>query len=227
MPEEKGCKVITPRPQIVLDALGKGNRFSLFGAGTYAGNVKQMAQEGYQPSVSREGVYLVSLALEHPEDQVLAEIVRSFNNNWIQLGRIVRGREGVYVNPPKDESGEFVLDERRLIDLTSEDVEGVRYGENGLAFAPYDSFKQGVQSANDFAKSGLAKAIEFSKSGNASKLADIAKKQRRKEVNVWGFNRVDSPVLKVLTLYSYSGRLHVDGGDWDDDSDGCAFGVLS
>ncbi len=150
-----------------------------------------------------------------------------FDPKWLQLGHIVRTAGGVFANPPRDKTGKPILDEKTLMSLlaNARKVKGVLLGVQGLGFAPYKTFKQGVQSAEDFADSGLVRLLEHAeKPTNLRKIASPYKRG----VNVFRFEAVSEPVLGVAYLGSDvdlgSSGLVV-GGDWDDDG-GFAFGVL-
>ncbi|MFH1711065.1 MAG: hypothetical protein ABH840_02020 [Nanoarchaeota archaeon] len=149
----------------------------------------------------------------------------------LQLGRIVRTSEGVFANVPRDAQGNPVTDEKILKSLlkANKKVNGIYLLDKDIGYAPYGTFKQGVQDAGDFAESGLARVLEHSQS--PKHLSGIASKRNYpRGVNVFGFDSVNQPVLKVASLFSYrySGirQLGVDGDCWCDDDGGCAFGVL-
>ncbi len=161
-----------------------------------------------------------------------------FDLRWLQAGRVFKAPEWVVVNPPRDEKGEFITDEETLRNylngikkvngiyrLPDEKIEGVR----DCSFVPYESFAQGVQSGEDFARSGLARGLEFADGTKAPNLEIIAAKENYpRGVNVFGFSPEDK--LRVVGLYSggvlVDGGLDVYGNHWDDDYDGCASGVL-
>lgn len=98
---------------------------------------------------------------------------------------------------------------------------------NDFGYAGYETFKQGVQDAGDFIEGGLARVLEASQNPKALKEVS-SKKNYPRGVNVWGFDYVSAPLLRVAALGSNRDdgrRLSVDGNDWDD-VDGYAFGVL-
>lgn len=158
-----------------------------------------------------------------------------FDNNWLQAGRIVRTSEGVFVNPPKDEQGNPLCDEAKLKKLLdgAQKVNGIYIVKNpalrDFGFAPYKTFKQGVQKAGDFIEGGLARVLEHS-TGKAEKLGVVASPQfYRRGVDVLEFGPAEEPILRVAGFYSGryfgSGRLDVDGY-WGGGYCGCAFGVF-
>lgn len=149
---------------------------------------------------------------------------------WLQLGRIVRASEGVFVNVPRD-AGNPITNEQVLKSFLKADkkVNGIWLLDNDFGYAPYETFKQGVQDGGDFAEGGLARVLEHTEK-TAENLKEIASKRNYpKGVNVWGFDSVNQPVLRVASLGSGwpldCGLLGV-VGRWDDYDYGCAFGVL-
>ncbi len=164
-----------------------------------------------------------------------------FNPRWLQAGRIVRTSQGVFVNPPKDDKGNPMIDEKILksylnnakpIKVRKGKIYIVSDSENliDFGFAEYDSFKTGVQDCDTFAGGGLARALEHTPEKVAEQLRAIAYPEfYKKGVNVYGFGSVKEPVLKVASLDSGRGlvrsRLDVDG-NWYGNCDGYAFGVL-
>jgi len=155
-----------------------------------------------------------------------------FDHNWLQSGLLVRAKTGVFANPPQDKNGNYITDEARLRALLegAEEIEGVQFGENGLGYAPYSAFKTGEQSSETFAKGGLARLLEGARGSVAERLRGISSTDNYKlGVNVWGFDPVEEPVLRVASLFSDGlsdgGRLGV-VGDRIDYDDGYAFGVL-
>ncbi|MEK6830263.1 MAG: hypothetical protein AABY15_09170 [Nanoarchaeota archaeon] len=155
-----------------------------------------------------------------------------FDPKWLQLGYIVRTSEGVFANPPKNSEGNQITDEKTLKSLLNkaEKVNGIYLSDNDFGFAPYETFKQGVQDAGDFAESGLARLLERTKGKVAKNLKEMASPEfYNRGVNVWGFDNVTEPALMAAGLGSGGGfgwyGLSVVGGDWGDGS-GYAFGVL-
>ena len=150
---------------------------------------------------------------------------------WLQLGRIVRTSEGVFANVPKDSEGNPITDEQTLKSLlkANKKVNGIYLLDNDFGYAPYETFKQGVQDAGDFAERGLARVLEHSQL--PKHLSGIAsQKNYPRGVNVWGFDSVKTPTLKVASLYSIRfsdfRQFNVDGSYWLDSDFGYAFGVL-
>lgn len=155
-----------------------------------------------------------------------------FDPRWLQLGRIVRTSEGVYANVPKDAQGAPIADEQVLKSFLKADkkVNGIWLLDNDFGYAPYETFVRGVQDGGDFAEGGLARVLEHTEK-TAENLKEIAsKKNYSRGVNVWGFDSVNQPVLRVASLdssrYLANRQLLVDGNNWLDYDDGFAFGVL-
>ncbi|MBU0976826.1 MAG: hypothetical protein KKD18_00235 [Nanoarchaeota archaeon] len=153
-----------------------------------------------------------------------------FDPLWLQAGRCVVTRKGVFSNART--TNPEALDE---LERHSEEHNGILIyqGENpawqDVAFAPYDTFKQGVQKAGTFLEGGLARALEQAK-GRPEALAVISNPEIYDcGVDVWGFAPVEEPVERVVRLYSYWGayrrRLCVCGGYSLGDDDGYVFGV--
>ena len=165
---------------------------------------------------------------------------RIFDPNWLQAGRIVRTSEGVFANPPKNEEGNLIIDEKILHSYLGK-TKPVKVGKGRICivpnseklrdfgFADYDSFEQSVQDYDTFSNGGLARVLEHAEDEAKNFRAIASPKFYKREVNVWGFDSVKEPVLRVAGLYSYGG-LDIDRlgvvGDWGGNSHGFAFGVF-
>ncbi len=151
-----------------------------------------------------------------------------FSSNWFQLGRILRTSEGFWV-PPPDAKGQPITGEQTLKRLLTKDakVKGIYLLNQDGAFAPYESFQQGVQEARQFAEGGLARALEHTPERVAKNLEAMARTYPG-EVNVFNFDPPKEPTLTVASLGSdgvwYGGGLVVFGGNWYGGG-GFAFGV--
>ena len=215
-----------------------------FGPNTYLGNLEEM-QKNYSHSKGLSKISFkspttaesISAAAYDFENLAKPEILDS---RWLQAGRIVRTSEGVYANPPKDEQGNLITDEARLKEFLDKCIEVRRIrlyqGDDpalrDFGYAPYETFKIGVQDCDTFAENGLARLLEHTGEQAAKNLRQIASpKHYKRGINVWGFDLVEKPVLRVATLYSYGVvrgyGLVVGGGDWCVGGGGCAFGVLN
>ena len=160
-----------------------------------------------------------------------------FDHRCLQAGRVFKADEWVVFNPPKDEQGELITDERIFkgyLDKAKK-VNGIYIIPNGkiegvrdCSFVPYDSFKQEVQSAGDFVRSGLARGLEHTLELVAPKLEMMINKTNYPGgVHVFGFKPEE--IVKVVSLGS--DRLHgvckifVGSYYWYDCHNGYAFGV--
>ncbi len=205
-----------------------------FGPGTYAKNLAKMQKTyshdsdelgnfprfTFRPATTSESI---STAAYNFKNETKPQI---FDPNWLQAGRIVRTQEGVFTNT--QETDETKL--KAMLDKAKE-VNGIYLVSDTIAFAPYESFKTGIQEEGKFVEGGLARALEHTTGKKAENLAGISAPSYYKlGVNVWGFDQTNKPALRVADLGSGrgagSGRLDV-GGDWDGDYSGFAFGVLN
>ncbi len=209
-------------------------RYPAFGRDSYLGNIKNMQTDFYhsdkiprvtfRPATTPESV---SSAAYNFGKLAKPEI---FNPSWLQLGWIIRTSEGVFANPPKDAEGNPITNETELKTYLNDcrKFNGIYLGDNDFGFAPYETFKRGVQEDGEFAEGGLARVLEHTDEKTAHNLGKISSsKNYAKGVNVWGFESVEEPTLRVSTLGSSWGlgrRLGVGGGrgyDWV----GYTFGV--
>ena len=214
-----------------------------FGPNTFNRNVAEMQRQYSPTSTFRLGEITtaesVLAALYNFPNRAKLQI---FDSNWLQLGRIVRGQDMVYLNPPKDAQGNPITDESHLKTLLNqaEKVNGIWMLPNGkiegvrdFVGVPYETFQQQKeQSAEDFAQSGLARGLECSRTKTAEKLAEIAsKKNYPLVIHVRGFEPCKTPILKVAGLFSDKAldcqRLIVSGDYKGGSNNGYAFGVFS
>ncbi len=225
--------------------------YPAFGPNTYKKNLEIMS-EGYshskelpkisfRPAITSESISAAAYNFEHIAKPLI------FDLNELQAGRIVKTSEGVFVNPPKDEQGNPIIDEKILKYLLdggfvnnvffnkAERVNGIYLGANDFGFASYETFERGVQDSGKFAEGGLARILEHTMRKVAKNLKMISSsKNYPNGVNVGGFDEVKEPVLRVAGLYSGGGvggvRLGVSGDDWGGDRGlggvGYTFGVL-
>ncbi len=157
--------------------------------------------------------------------------------SWLQLGKIVRTSDGVYANVPRDNFIDSETDEKalkKLIDKSKKIEVGKGYiylGDNDFGFADYQSFEQGVQDCDTFAQGGLARILECTEREAESLRRIASPKNYSRGVNVWRFDAVNKPIVRVAGLGSGRGvgrgRLLVDGSDWDGSYVGFVFGVLN
>lgn len=203
-----------------------------FGPNIYRANLEQMQKHyphskeqpkiSFRPATTSESISAVAYDFGN------AAKPQIFDKKWLQAGWIVRTSEGVFTNT--QETNEDAL--RKML-ARAEKVNGIFLLDEGIAFAPYETFETGVQELGKFAESGLARVLEHTKEKIAPKLREISSGQHyRSGVNVWGFDPVKEPILRVARLSSNrdvrGGRLLVGGYDWGVNyGDGFAFGVLN
>jgi len=198
-----------------------------FGPNTYSDNQEAMLQNyshpltwkriSFRPATTFESIFIASHNFK-----ILAK-EEIFNPRWLQAGYIVRTQDGVFVNT--EETDESKL--KQMLD-ECEEVNGIFLGKNDFGFAPYETFELDVQDSGTFSRGGLARALEHTKEKVAENLGDISSQENYKRgVNVWGFDNVNKPILRIASLDSdrcFDGdRLGVGGVDVD----GYAFGVLN
>jgi hypothetical protein len=209
---------------------------ALFGPNTYKGNIQNM-QKAYFHSKKFPNITFrpatTSESISAAENN-FADFIRSITSDprWLQAGYILRTQEGVFVNP-LDAQRIPITDEKTLKSFLNADrkVNGIYLLDNDMGFAPYDSFVRGVQGCDTFAQGGLARVLEHTSEKEAKKFRAIASpKFYKKGVNVWGFDNVKEPILRVVSLISYRNfagdNLKVYGGDSDGNNVGFAFGVF-
>lgn len=213
--------------------------YPAFGPGYFKGNIQEM-QKSYSHPVTEERISFrepttsesISVAAYDFGNIAKPQI---FDPIWFQLGYIVKTSEGVFANPPKDPQGRPITDEQTLKSFLNkaEKVNGIwlynREDARDFGFAPYETFKQGVQDCDSFAEGGLARLLEH-KEKTAESLKEIASpKFYKRGVDVFGFDSVKKPVLRIADLGSSrdfdSGRLDVYVDDWEGYMSGFAFGV--
>ena len=214
--------------------------YPAFGPAYYSNNTEEMQKFYSHPQTGekisfREPTISESVSAAAHDFENLAKR-QIFDPSFLQLGIILRTSQGVYVNMPRDEEGKLIEDEevlKRLLDKSKE-INGIYLCDNDFGFAPYETFKQGEQDCDEFTEGGLARVLEHTEEKKAQKLEIIASPEFYKRgVDVWGFDEVEKPVLKVVVLGSsrgfFIGRLNVGGYDWLDyldgyGDDGYAFG---
>lgn len=208
--------------------------YPAFGPDTYKENLEQMSQNyshpqtgdkiSFNPATTSESISASAYNFgSNGEVDAKRDI---FDQKWLQAGYIVKTQDGVFTNIKS-------TDEKSLKALLNKakKVNGIYLIDDKTAFAPYETFERGVQDFDTFAHGGLARALEHTKEKVATNQREIASpKFYKRGVNVWGFDNVQEPVLRVVCLNSdaYVGgdRLNVGGGSWSDDDSGYAFGVL-
>ena len=216
--------------------------YPAFGVDTYQRNILEMGGDylhpeteeriSFRPATTSESI---SAAAYDFKNMAKPQI---FDPKWLQAGYILKTKEGVFVNPPKDVQGDTIADEEMLKTMLNgaAKVNGIYLVKNDVAlrdfgFAPYETFRTGIQDCDTFAESGLARLLEHTEEKIVRNFRKIASpKFYKKGVNVYGFDKVEEPHLRVVGLNSSGGfdggRLNVDGDGLDDGWGGCAFGVL-
>jgi len=162
------------------------------------------------------------------------DILHNFSTHpWIQLGSVVKASGGVFINPPKDDWGDPIVDERVLKKWVDrgEKVNGIWLydGQDArdFSYVPYETFKQGHQDSGDFARGGLARGIEHTRERVAVNLEGISSKEfHNLGINVHDFAPVDQPTLRLISLYSNYDELSV-GGSCGNCYSGFAFGIFN
>ena len=211
--------------------------YPAFGTGTYEENIKEMNKNYLHPKTGKKMTFVPATTFES-----ISAVAYDFENfakpqifdqSLFQAGFIVKTQYGVCINTTD-------LNEKNLKNLIdkSEKVNGIYILPNGtvegvrdFAFAPSETFELGVQESEKFAEGGLARSLEHTFEKVAKNLEEISSSDFYKVgVNVWGFESVKEPVLRVVTFNTDRefgfGELDVDGG-WSDEFEGYAFGVES
>lgn len=238
---EYGIIIASPLPAINLlwvphKGIKTGFSHPAFGPSTYSDNLEKMQKQYFHseelPKISfREPTTAESISAATYDFKKMAK-PQILDPNLLRLGRIVKTSEGVFANPPKDEQGNSIIDERTLKSLLNgaKKVNGIYLCENDFGFAPYETFTRDTQNYDTFADGGLARVLEHTEEKTAKNLRTIASPIfYKKRVQVWGFDEVKKPILEVTGLYSSGGgdgNWLVVSGRSGYDYDGCVFGVL-
>ena len=207
--------------------------FPAFGTNTYRGNLEDIQelyshpvtgeQISFRPATTSEAISAVAYDFGTGSEADAKKSI--FDPRWLQAGYIVKTQDGIFTNTD-------ITDESQLKSLldNAQKVNGIYLLNNGIGFAPYETFERGVQDVDTFAQGGLARVLEHTTEKEAGNLRKIASpKLYKKGVHVWGLDDVKEPILRVASLDSVrdlgDDRLGVDGNGWYDDGNGCAFGV--
>ena len=208
--------------------------FPAFGTNTYRGNLEDMEetyshpitgeQINFRPATTSEAISAVAYDFGTGSEADAKKSI--FDPRWLQAGYIVRTQDGIFTNTDITDESQL----KALLD-NAQKVNGIYLLDNGIGFAPYETFERGVQDVDTFTQGGLARVLEHTTEKEAGNLRKIAyPKLYKKGVNVWGFDDVKEPVLRIASLGSNrdldGDRLRVRGYDWGDDNDGYAFGVF-
>ena len=213
--------------------------YPAFGPDAYEGNLKTMSRNYSYPKTKkiisfREPTTSESISAAAYDFENIAK-PQIFDSKELQVWRIVKTSEGVFANPPKDAQGNPIIDEQILKSYLNKSMEvngiWLYNGEDArdFGFAPYETFTEGKQDCDDFCKDGLARVLEHTSEKQAKNLREIvSSKNYPHGVDIWGFDEVKKPFLRVVDLNSGFGskRLLVcsssgkGGGSY-------AFGVLN
>src|SRR3989344_3421716 len=224
-----------PRELLVVPHRGAPLVVSRFGPDNYNGNVQEMQGNfsclpDYEKISFREPTISESVSVCAYDFENLAK-PQILDLRWLQLGRIAKTSEGVFANPPKDEDGNPIVDEKILKSFLNgiEPVNGIYLCENDFGFASCETFQTGIQDSETFSRGGLARLLEHTEKPVAENIGKISSlKNYKAGVNVWGFDKVKEPLLRVASLCSNRDveGLLVDGGLSGGYDCGYAFGVL-
>ncbi len=193
---------------------GKTKIFGIFGKKPFQFNLEDMGYDCYDPTHYGGVAYFNSaefpnLLFREPQTQESISVMSNCVENIeefqfvgdmvpLQLGRMVITSDGVFTNT-------YETNEQKLIELlkNAEKVNGIYLINGGMAFAPYESFKMGVQSGEDFVQGGLARALEHTLEKSADRLETIASEEFFPEgVNVSGFNdRRRNDSQRIVSFY--------------------------
>ncbi len=164
----------------------------------------------------RESTTQESIALASYDFKNFAK-PKIFDPKWLQLGRHVKTQEGVFTNTSETDESKL----KALLNKVKK-VNEIYLINKNMAFIPYDSFKQGVMSSEEFCEQGLARGLEHTSGKKARKLASISSKKNYSN-GVWvsGWNSVNEPVERISELSSYDNGAQLNvGGNWGDNSGG-------
>jgi hypothetical protein len=158
----------------------------------------------------------------------------------LQLGWMAKTSEGVFTNPPKDEQGKPVTDEKVLRRLLrrARKSNGIYFCKNNVSFVPYETYEHDqTQDRATFARSGLARALEHTGDEMAEKLLKIfssdlysSKPFNPESVRI-NLGKYQNPDPEAAVIY-IGHRSFVFEGSWDfwaermTQDQGYAFGVF-
>ena len=217
---------------IVVPHQGKDLSVALFGPNAYKVNREAMSKQYWhsnsQPNISFRPATTSESISASAYDFGNEAKPKIFNPRWLQAGYIVRTPDGVFTNTQ-------ITSEKDLKQLLNgvKKVNGIYLLDNGIGFAPYETFEKGVQDCDSFVRGGLARVLEHTQEKTAENLRTISsQKFYPKGINVFGFDEVKEPISRVADLYSDTyldyDRLNVNGYYWNDNYIyGYAFGVCT
>ena len=227
--------------------------YPAFGPSTYTDNLfaigqryfhsSQLLDISFRPATTAESISIVAYGFFGDRGDRVDAKRNIFDPTRLQAGWLGKTSEGVWANPPKDEQGELITDEKRLRKclngvrpitigrgrlyiVPNKEIKGLRLRDFG--FVDYGAFETGAQDCSTFAQGGLARLLEHARGKKPKNLRKIAShKDYERRVDVWDFNPVRKLAFRVASLFSGDCGLVVrsDAG-WQAGADGHAFGVL-
>ncbi|MFA4887850.1 MAG: hypothetical protein WC595_06590 [Candidatus Nanoarchaeia archaeon] len=184
--------------------------YPAFGPDTYEKNLENI-QKHYFHSEELPNIYFtepttsesLSVAVYNFQNPKDIAFPRVLDEGKLQLGRVVLTSEGVFANPPKNNLGNPITEERKLKSYLKDakKVNGIYLGKDDFGFASYETFTRNLQDHNDFVLGGLARILEYTEEKVANKFRFMASSNTCKEGFLVGFPKeVTSPVSTVLNL---------------------------
>ena len=208
----------------VIKHNGKKLDIAVFGPNNYNGNLDTISKDYFHSKQLPKISFIPATISES------ISAIKIFNPERSQLGYFVKTIEGIFTNTT-------ITNEKFLRNLLGnmEKIKGIYLGKKDspfapYGFAPYGSFKGGIQDVETFVQGGLARVLEHAPEEIAHKLEKIiSNKDYLKKVSVLGFNPTKEPTLMVADLSSdnFDDRLDVLADDSEGFGDGCSFGVLN
>jgi hypothetical protein len=224
----KARNILPERSLYLRKDKGKNVRISLF-SGPFLYAFKAM-QEHYwhsnffsditfEPVNSEEALNYLTV------DEYLAR--DTFRWKGLSAGFYIRTPEGIYINPgkaitlipddyrpPKPKLNQDILKNQKD---ESTKVNGIYLGENGFAFAPWESFRvskfqRDEIPAREFAEGGLARAIEHTTESIAPILYKAALDCKKKVVMLNWLDIPEKPVIGNLNIRAPAGMAEWEFG---------------
>ena len=203
--------------------------WSAFGPESYLKNVESMTGDFYNqsphyrpfshpqtggiihftPVTTSESISILAYESDRWREYKFAEVCKPeiFSEKGLQLGTIVKTKEGVFVNPPKERGGNPTTNSLTLKEYLdkSKKMNGIwlydKKDAPDFGFAPYETFEQKVQDWNTFVQGGLARVLEHTSEKIAQKFMKIVVPEIYKQgIDFYGFDEVEKPVLTVVLL---------------------------
>jgi hypothetical protein len=216
----------TPPTRKLLKISGDRNFISsldAFEQDTYFKNIEEMQRTYYHPQTLKKISFRepttaesILVASYDFKPRIKEKILK---RRWLQLGRMVRTPEGIFVNPPKD-GGATITDEKILKSYLN-GVKPIKAGKGKIyivpnsrnlkdfGFAPYETFKIDNQDNDVFLRGGLARVLEHTTEKKAKNFGIIISPEfNKKGITVPGrfdsVNRQVSPETLRIACFSYN-----------------------